>query len=149
MSILSKIKKPSPESELPIAPLIDVVFLLLMYFMLSSTIQKQEADLSFSLPGTVRSEVSMSLPDEQIILIRADGQAILNEFAYDSPTDVVYRELAGMLSRFRQNCESGGVEARVTLAPDDATRHGAIVKVMDACAYAGIPAVSFASHGSR
>ncbi len=145
MSRMFKRSKGQGTTELPIAPLIDVVFLLLMYFMLSSTIQKQEADLSFSLPGSVSSEVAMKLPDEQIIEIRADGQAVLNEFAYDSPSDSSYVELASMLSRFRENCEAGKVDARVTLSPDDDTIHESIVKVMDACALAGIEGVQFAS----
>ena len=38
---------------MPIAPMIDVVFLLLIYFMVSATLQRQEADISFGLPGTV------------------------------------------------------------------------------------------------
>ena len=54
----------------PIAPMIDVVFLLLIYFMVSSTLERQEADLSFQLPGTVEQETPLDLPDEQIIEIR-------------------------------------------------------------------------------
>lgn len=142
---LARVKKKPADTELPIAPLIDVVFLLLMYFMLSSTIEKQEADLSFSLPGSVKTEEAMELSDEQIIEIRASGQAVLNDYAYDSPEDEVYRELAATLARYKENSASGRGDARVTLAPSDETLHEAIVKVMDACALAGIEAVSFAA----
>ena len=49
-------KKPQDKPEIPIAPLIDAVFLLLIYFMVTSSLEKQEADISFELPGTVEQE---------------------------------------------------------------------------------------------
>ena len=39
------------KAELQIAPLIDVVFLLLIYFMVTASLVQQEADLSFMLPA--------------------------------------------------------------------------------------------------
>ena len=137
-------KRKSTQSELPIAPMIDVVFLLLIYFMVSSTIQKQEADVSFSLPGTLQQDESLNIPDEQIILLSADGQASVNDFAYDAPEQTRFAQLAKMLTRFKQASEANQVEARITIAPDDATPHQMIVKVMDACAFAGIDSVTFA-----
>ena len=53
--------------ELPIAPMIDVAFLLLLYFMVSATLQKQEADISFSLPGRIQQDEAIEMPDEQIV----------------------------------------------------------------------------------
>ena len=52
---------------LQIAPLIDVVFLLLIYFMVSSSLKRSEADLGLSLPGQVKQTESVAMPDEQII----------------------------------------------------------------------------------
>ncbi len=46
-------KRADEQGGVPIAPMIDVVFLLLIYFMVASTLEQQEADLSFQLPGTV------------------------------------------------------------------------------------------------
>ena len=46
-------KRAEEKGGVPIAPMIDVVFLLLIYFMVASTMEQQEADLSFQLPGTV------------------------------------------------------------------------------------------------
>ncbi|MEM9159862.1 MAG: biopolymer transporter ExbD [Verrucomicrobiota bacterium] len=140
---MSRAKKRKTVLDLPIAPMIDVVFLLLIYFMVSSTIRKQEADLSFSLPGVVEQEEALEIPDEQVIVLTAEGQAVMNEFAYDSPEKAEYVELAAMLSRFRQASLANGVEARITISPDDETRHDAVVKVMDACARAKVTAVGF------
>ena len=130
--------------ELPITPMIDIVFLLLFYFLVSATIQKQEADISFSLPGRIQQDTPIEMPDEQVIQIRADGQAIVNDFAYDGPADARYVQLEKMLHRFREASASNLVDARITIAPDDQTAHAMIVKVMNACSHAGIDSVTFA-----
>jgi biopolymer transport protein ExbD len=137
--------KPRQEEkpQMQIAPMIDCVFLLLIYFMVSSTLDKQEADLSFQLPGVVEQTESLDMPDEQIIEIRADGQVIVNEFPYDTPGARRFTELANMLRRFKQASESNKVEAVVTIAPDEAVQHQTIVRVMDAVGAAGIKAVNF------
>lgn len=129
--------------QMQIAPMIDCVFLLLIYFMVSSTLDMQEADLSFQLPGVVEQTEALDMPDEQIIEIRADGQVIVNEFPYDSPGARRFTELATMLKRFKQASDSNKVEAVVTIAPDEAVQHQAIVRVMDAVGAAGIKAVNF------
>ena len=59
---------------LQIAPLIDVVFLLLIYFMVSAQLKRPEADLGLSLPGSVAVTTQLVMPDEQIIVIDAAGE---------------------------------------------------------------------------
>lgn len=124
--------------------MIDVVFLLLIYFMVSSTLEKQEADLSFQLPGSVQQDEPLDLPDEQIIEIRGDGQVVVNDYPYDAPADSRYNQLAAMLTRFREASAANKVDAIVTISPADSVPHAQIVKVMDACSTAGIKAVNFA-----
>ncbi|MGZ0655989.1 ExbD/TolR family protein [Coraliomargarita sp. W4R53] len=137
-------KKAEEKVGVPIAPMIDVVFLLLIYFMVSSTMEQQEADLSFQLPGSVEQDEPLDLPDEQIIEIRADGQVIVNDYPYDTPDVQRYEELAAMLTRFREASAANKVEAIVTISPAETVSHAQIVKVMDACSLAGIEAVNFA-----
>jgi biopolymer transport protein ExbD len=119
-------------------------FLLLIYFMVSSTLERQEADLSFQLPGTVEQAEPLELPDEQIIEIRPDGQVVVNDYPYDKPDAVRLNELASMLTRFHEASRANKVDAIVTISPADAVAHAQIVKVMDACSIAGIEAVNFA-----
>ncbi len=133
-----------PRPQFPIAPMIDVVFLLLIYFMVSASLQRQEADISFQLPGLIEQTEPLEMPDEQIIEITAEGQVIVNEFAYDAPEAPRFKELAAMLARFRQTSEANKTESRITLAPADTVTHQTIIKVMDACSLAGIRQVNFA-----
>lgn len=137
-------KKPQPLAMFQIAPMIDVVFLLLIYFMVGTTLHKQEADIAFTLPGVAATEEPVEFPDEQIIEIRADGQVVVNDYAYDAPGAARLDQLAGMLTRFRQAAEASRSSVAVTIAPDPATPHQRIVRVMDACARAGISQVNFA-----
>ncbi len=137
-------KRAEKKGGVPIAPMIDVVFLLLIYFMVSSTLERQEADLSFQLPGTVEQAEPLELPDEQIIEIRPDGQVVVNDYPYDKPDAVRLNELASMLTRFHEASRANKVDAIVTISPADAVAHAQIVKVMDACSIAGIEAVNFA-----
>lgn len=124
--------------------MIDVVFLLLIYFMVSSTLERQEADLSFQLPGSVEQEEPLDLPDEQIVEIRDGGQVVVNDYSYDSPEASRLEELAAMLTRFHEASAANKVEAIVTISPAESVAHSQIVKVMDACSLAGIEAVNFA-----
>ena len=47
--------------ELQIAPLIDVVFLLLIYFMVTASLVKKEADVEFLLPADVAQQKQLKL----------------------------------------------------------------------------------------
>lgn len=125
------------------APMIDVVFLLLIYFMVGATMQKQEADIAFELPGVVEQAAPLNLPDEQIIEITESGQVIVNEFPYDSPESVRLLELTGMLLRFKEASVANKIDALVTIAPHDSVPHQIIVRVMDACTLAEITSVNF------
>lgn len=136
-------KKPDQKVSIPIAPMIDCVFLLLIYFMVAATLQKQEADISFQLPGVVEQDEPIDMPDEQIIEVTGEGQVIVNEYAYDTPQSTRFTELAAMLTRFKQASDANQVEALVTIAPADGAQHQTIVKVMDAVSLAGIQGVNF------
>ncbi len=137
-------KKREEKPFIPIAPMIDVVFLLLIYFMVSASLHRQEADISFQLPGIVEQSEPLEMPDEQIVEIGAEGRVVVNDYTYDFPGAPRFIELASMLKRYKEASDSTRTEARVTIAPDESVTHQIIVKVMDACALAGIENVNFA-----
>ena len=66
---LNKKRKAEENVELQIAPLIDVVFLLLIYFMVTASLIKKEGDIFFVLPATVAQDEMIDLPVEVIIEI--------------------------------------------------------------------------------
>lgn len=141
--MIQRKKKADQKVSIPIAPMIDCVFLLLIYFMVSSTLQRQEAEIRFQLPGTVEQDEPLNMPDEQIIKITGEGQVIVNDYAYDSPASPRFMQLATMLKRFQEAATANQIQAQVTIAPADTTTHQSIVKVMDAVSLAGIRGVHF------
>lgn len=135
------------EPEINIASLIDLVFLLLVYFMVAASLQKSEADLSIRLPGMIAQKQSVEMPDEQIIEVKDSGHVILNDQQYDSPDSMDLPNLVSMLTRYRLSCESAKIPAMITIMADDDTRHQRVIDVMNACANAQIKNVTFNTGG--
>jgi len=134
---------PADDPQLTIASLIDMVFLLLIYFMSSASLVKSEADLGIRLPGMLAQAQAVELPDEQMIEIRENGRVILNDREYDSPDSQELPELVALLIRYRLSSEAAGNEPMVTIWADDNVTHQRTIDVMNACAQAGIKNVTF------
>jgi biopolymer transport protein ExbD len=132
------------KAEVDMTPMIDCVFLLLVFFMVSTTFNKQEADISFALPGTAAQSEAVEIPDEQIIQITEAGNVFLNDLEYDAPTDADMPELVKTLILFRQTAEANKVPAMITIAPEDAVKQQRVVDVLNACTAAKIANVTFA-----
>ena len=133
-----------PQIELQIAPMIDVCFLLLFFYIITSKPVKPEADMSMTLPGTVAQEESLDIPDEQRIAIQDNGQIVLNDLALDRPDDKHLPALLATLVRFKESSEANKSEALITLDVSDGAVHQRVVDVLNACAKAGIQGVTFA-----
>ena len=130
--------------EMQMGPMIDMVFLLLVFFMVTAKPIKQESDINLGLPGTVSQEEAVEIPDEQRILIQPSGQVVLNEMPVDSPTSTLLPTLLTTLVRFKESADANKSEALITIDADDEASHQRIVDVLNACAKAGISGVTFA-----
>jgi biopolymer transport protein ExbD len=129
--------------EMQMGPMIDMVFLLLVFFMVTAKPIKQESDISLGLPGTVSAEEAVELPDEQRIRIEDDGSIVLNDSVLGAPADSDLAELVATLKRFKESSDANKSEALVTLDAADGTNHQRIVDVLNACARADITGVTF------
>lgn len=130
--------------EIQMGPMIDMVFLLLVFFMVTAKPIKQESDINIGLPGTVEQETVLEIPDEQRIAVGADGRISLNDLGLDGPDSTELPELVATLRRFKQLADANRSEPLVTIDADDASRHERIVAVLNACAKAEITGVTFA-----
>ena len=133
--------------KIDMTPMIDCTFLLLVFFMVGSTLHRQEADISFALPGVAEQSESVEIPDEQVIEIRSDGAVVLNDLQYDDPKSTDLPELIEMLERFRATAEANKVEAMLTIAPAPDVKQQRVVDVLNACSAAKIKNVTFAVEG--
>jgi biopolymer transport protein ExbD len=130
---------------LQIAPLIDCVFLLLIYFMVSSSLKRSEADLSLTLPGQVAQSMELKMLDEQIIEIFADGAIVLNEKTYAASFQADLTQLEYTLTRYREASRMANTMAMITIIAADESIHERVIDVLNACAGAGITNVTFGS----
>ena len=73
-------KHESPKVGLQVSALIDVVFLLLIYFMVTAALVKKEADMSFQLPTGGKEAF---LPMEVVLEISRDGAVIVEGMRHD------------------------------------------------------------------
>jgi len=139
-----RVQPPSlDDPDVNVASLIDMVFLLLVYFMVSASLVKSEADLGIRLPGMLAQAQAVELPDEQMIEIRENGRVILNGREYDSPESQDLPELVSLLIRYRLSSEASGNEPMITIWAEDDVPHQRVIDVMNACAQAGIKNVTF------
>ncbi len=128
--------------ELQIAPLIDVVFLLLIYFMVTASLIKKEGDISFIIPANIEAKEKVDLPIEALIEIDSDGTVVL-EGMHFPPEDDMLNELASHLLGLKQVAASQHSPFFVNLLPHPDAIHKRVIDVMDACAAAKVKSLTF------
>ena len=130
------------KAELQITPLIDVVFLLLIYFMVTASLIQKEADLSFMLPAKVDTADPIALPIEVLIAVGDAGDNTIAGMVFGQGSNNL-DDLISQLIAFKEAADSSASDLIVNILPDDKALHGRIVKVMDACAAAQVKNMSF------
>ncbi len=126
-----------------IAPMIDVVFVIMLFFMVMAGAVKVEKELNCTLPGTVDTAKEAPFAEEQVISINAAGEVSLNEEPVGTADDRTLNNLRAVLMRIKANCEAAKTPAVVTIASEAKVKHGRTMEVLDACSEAGIASVSF------
>ena len=126
-----------------IAPMIDVVFVIMLFFMVMAGAVKVENELNTQLPGTAATSTSTDFVDEQIITIADTGEVSLNDEPFDTPQSKELPELRGTLMRLKQNADAAKTPAVVTIISDEQAKYSRTVDVLDALAVAKIDNVTF------
>jgi biopolymer transport protein ExbD len=119
---------------IPITPLVDIVFLLLVFFLVATTFMDEEKDLTLSLPRASAQPGEAPALERIMINIRSDGSLLLG----NRPTS---RE-----SLFRALVEARRANPMVpvVLRGDKSASHGEIVGVLSICQRARIRNVAVA-----
>lgn len=139
-------RRSEPSIEVQLAPMADIGFLLICFFIISSRPPRYEADLSMTLPGSVSDEVSVELPEDVRIAILPDGNIEVNEGIVGQPGDMELPALVTLLARFKESAELNQSEALVTVDADNGATHQRIIDVLNACGKAGIRGVTLADN---
>lgn len=118
-----------------IAPMIDVVFLLLCFFVASQIFSQWESEIDIKLPTAQPREAPGRLPGEIIINVLADGAVIVNQQSLD---ETRLRELLDRIV----NMWPG---QPVLIRADRRTAYEHIIRVLDLCRQSDIWNISFAT----
>lgn len=125
-----------------LTPLIDVVFLLLIFFMVSTTFVRETA-LGVELPPADGDGVSRQ-PGDIEVRVDVAGHYAVNGEALDR---VESTTLVDALNRASAGYDPA--QARVVLAADAGARHDAVVHVLDAARQVGLTDVSILTDSDR
>lgn len=141
----AKSKVLESEDKVDITPMIDVVFLLLIYFMFLPL--QQEADIGIKLPSDSPPAEDLQLPSEHIIEVFPNGLVLLNGAPMDGFDDRDMSRLTSTLTRLKLSSDRAGIDTVVKIQADPDSPHQRAVDVLNACSKADIKKVSFAAYG--
>jgi biopolymer transport protein ExbD len=114
---------------LEMTPMIDVVFLLMIFFLVASKLDEDDRSIEVVLPQASAAKPLTSRPREFVINIDREGRL------FAGATPVSQEELATLL---RQAAADNPQGQTVILRADEDTAHKFVVAAMDACVQAGI-----------
>lgn len=126
-----------------IAPMIDVVFVIMLFFMVMAGAVKVEKELNQKLPGTVETAKSVEFTDEILINIAENGEVTLNEEPMDPVGQRQMKRLTSSLMRLKQGGDSAKAPVLVTIISEPDAKYSRVVDTLDALALAEITNVTF------
>ncbi len=116
------------EMQINLMPLIDMVFLLLIFFLVASTFAQQERQIAIELPVASQDKPLSAPPKQLVINILADGSTVVGG------RKCAAEQLQTMLTEAMQQREDRAVFIRA----DAGSRHGDFAAAVRACREAGV-----------
>jgi biopolymer transport protein ExbD len=127
------------EPEINLIPFIDVLLVILIFLMLSTTYSKF-TELQVNLP-VADADQARDRPKEIIVAVAADGRYAVNKKPVDGRSvDVLTAELSA--------AAAGQQDMIVIISADATAAHQSVINVMDAARRAGIAKLTFATQSS-
>jgi len=132
--------RPREEPEINLVPLIDVLMVILIFLMITTTYSKY-TELQINLP-TANADKQLERPNEVSVLVNAQGLYVINksQVSYSS-----VEQLAGELSR----AAGGQKEPIVVISADATATHQSVIRVMEAARVAGMSQITFTTQSSK
>ncbi len=129
-----------------IAPMIDVVFVIMLFFMVMVGSVKVERELKSQLPGLAppSADAPKELPDEIIVGVEESGAVTLNEEEFDSGRPAgKLPDFTATLSRLKQEADNRNAKVIVTIQAEEQATYERVIDVLNALAVAKVANVTF------
>ena len=126
--------------EINLVPLIDVMMVILIFLMVTTTYSKF-TELQINLP-TADAEKQLDRPNEINVLVNAQGQYVINHRA------VAFRSVEQIADELRR-AGAPLKEPIVVISADAAATHQAVIRVMEASRLAGLSQITFTTQSAK
>lgn len=128
-----------------IAPMIDVVFVIMLFFMVMAGAVKVERELKSQLPGIAPSTPTeeKEMPDEIIVGVEESGAVTLNEEELDAADNKALPNFTASLARLKQEADNRGAKVLVTIQAEEQAKYERVIDVLNSLAKAKVANVTF------
>ncbi len=133
-------KRRPEEPEINLIPFIDVLLVILIFLMLSTTFSKF-TELQLNLP-VADAEAQKNYPKEVTVKISSGGQYWVNDMPLSS-------QGVGFVGATLLEAAEGNTEAVVIINADALAPHQSVVSVMEAAQRSGMARITFAAKPSK
>ena len=123
--------------EVNLTPLIDVVFLLLIFFMVSTTFDKQ-SQIQIKLPQADSAENVEKEPEIIEVGINHEGKYYVNQ-------EELLKSDAETLKQMMQKVSQGKTDLPVIISADGKAPHQSVITVLDVASQLGLNQMTFAT----
>ena len=124
------------EPEINLIPFIDVLLVVLIFLMLSTTYSRF-TELQVNLP-TADAEKLKDRPRELVVSVSSDGRYMVNRQPLEA------RSVEALTARLKE-ASGGQAETVVIVTADAVAAHQSVVNVLDAARRAGLARITFAA----
>jgi biopolymer transport protein ExbD len=120
--------QPHEEPTLNLTPMIDVILVLIIFFMVATKFAEEERSVELQVPSISNRNAAMTAPEPKVVNVHRDGQVSLG--AQNVSLDELKRQLTAARNQYRR--------LSVLIRGDRMATHGQMTAVYDACKQAGI-----------
>jgi biopolymer transport protein ExbD len=126
-----------------IAPMIDVVFVIMLFFMVMAGATQIENELNLKLPGTISPDTPMKPLEETQIRVLDNGDVLLNDDLMGDGKDTKLLALSQTLITLAATAKAADSEVVVTIVADELAPYQRVINVLNALSLSRIKNVTF------
>jgi biopolymer transport protein ExbD len=128
-------RAPLHHPGIQLAPLVDVLLLLLIFFLMTWNAARNENELDVKVPKASAAKEKTAPPGDVVLNVKADGNIVVNRRALNAA------ELTDLLKGLVQL----NAEQAVVIRGDETGAYKNVVEVLNICSQAGVSNVAFAT----